>query len=504
MKILRPAFAAFSLLIGHSALAEQQFTFAIPETTGLISLGAFDSQGRLVSTVSEAESTTAFQPDLNGLRTAWSGVDKSGQPYPDGDYEIKGWLVSDAVKVEGHAFRFNDWVQDEDSPRLHRVEAIIAMKGNAFAVFAQDGSKEPGLWIQEGEDEPLGKKIPLPEGASFLAATPTTAVFAISKGLLVAPLDGSAALDIAVQISPSAPTALSDDALVLAAEDKGQPVLQKLSLKDGAVIETVPTPAKFSRLTAIKNSVAGSDGRKVWLLEGKEFREIPLGDSPEVLGLSPGPGDTFWLLTRADEPKDGSPALLRQYDLKGELLREFAPGSQAGETRAFTDAADLRIFLTNTRASEQTAKGLHPTQPENDPPQDEVAQVVDWEVFLDKTITNCTAFGVKDGQLVADAGSTPAEASIKVHLAPSRLEQQPDSVTLKAVGGSDGIWLQDPQGLRLLRIAEIANPTRIVVYRGAQPDDAIIAVGDDGVVAEYQVSGLRKIFALDAGTIHLP
>ena len=129
-KILLALFAG--LLPALAAERVQRFAFALPESEGRISLGVFDSGGTLVRTLCVGAAESDFVVGLNGLIGTWDGQDDAGKPLPAGKYEIRGFHVGNSLKPEGVAYHFNDWISDEHSPRITRIE---------------DFSREPGGFV---------------------------------------------------------------------------------------------------------------------------------------------------------------------------------------------------------------------------------------------------------------------------------------------------------------------------------------------------------------------
>ena len=60
---------------------------------------------------------TEFLVGLNGLIASWDGRDDDGKPLASEKYHVRGYLVGDALKAEGVAYHFSDWINDEKSPR---------------------------------------------------------------------------------------------------------------------------------------------------------------------------------------------------------------------------------------------------------------------------------------------------------------------------------------------------------------------------------------------------
>lgn len=142
---------------------------------GTLSMGVYARDGKLVRTLHSMEDvqSDAFEKALDGLITSWDGNDDAGQTVPGGSYAVRGMCVG-ALDVEGVAFHGNDWIEDDESPRLAGVERIdLALVENVptlvlsatvvggsvqkFVVSGSDAQLKPvdasalqGIGIQDG------------------------------------------------------------------------------------------------------------------------------------------------------------------------------------------------------------------------------------------------------------------------------------------------------------------------------------------------------------------
>jgi hypothetical protein len=79
--------------------------FVPPPMEGTISLGIFDSNGKLVRVLHREAKIDNFTIDENALKTTWDGKDDSGEYLPPGKYRARGYMVArlkvdDVGKVE--------------------------------------------------------------------------------------------------------------------------------------------------------------------------------------------------------------------------------------------------------------------------------------------------------------------------------------------------------------------------------------------------------------------
>ena len=69
--------------------------FLPPPVEGVISLGVYDADGKLVRVLKRAAEVDSFKSGLNGLFIDWDGKDSKGAPVPAGKYSARGILIGD-------------------------------------------------------------------------------------------------------------------------------------------------------------------------------------------------------------------------------------------------------------------------------------------------------------------------------------------------------------------------------------------------------------------------
>jgi hypothetical protein len=129
--------------------------FVPPPMEGTISLGVYDSTGKLVRTVErEAEAKGGdFVIANDGLVTSWDGADDTGKRMPAGKYTAHGWMVGD-LQVKGEDTLGNDWVTDDDSPRIRAIKALIALPDGGFGISAELVDKTVSTLCFDAKGEP--------------------------------------------------------------------------------------------------------------------------------------------------------------------------------------------------------------------------------------------------------------------------------------------------------------------------------------------------------------
>ncbi len=102
--------------------------FALPPLDGTISLGIYDPAGKLVRVLHREDEVGDFTAGHDALETSWDGTNDHGEALPNGKFRARGFVVGD-LKVEGVDYFFNDWVTDEKSPHIRRIENVALSSG---------------------------------------------------------------------------------------------------------------------------------------------------------------------------------------------------------------------------------------------------------------------------------------------------------------------------------------------------------------------------------------
>src|SRR5439155_27253211 len=95
-------------------------SFVPPPLEGTISLGIYDTTGKLVRVLHQEAQLNEFTIGADALVTQWDGKNDDGEDLPAGKYRARGYLVS-ALKVE-------DLGQVADSPPQGRPDASVKVK----------------------------------------------------------------------------------------------------------------------------------------------------------------------------------------------------------------------------------------------------------------------------------------------------------------------------------------------------------------------------------------
>lgn len=497
-----------ALLPGLLWAQDQRFAFALPDLEGRINLGVFDSAGKLVRTLYVSAEESDFQIGLNGLIASWDGKNDLGEAVPPGRYRVRGYVVGREVAAEGLAYHFNDWIGDDDSPEISGVEALEPGTGEDLLLFGSHpvrdagGSEGAGLWTF-GAELGLQTRVMLPSGSRFLAGDTKYAVIAdgASDRVLLYDLDrpGEAVASEAAETAVESGT-LRDGRFYFVPARMENGIGQR-RVPDLKPEPDEPAPVRFAGLAANEAALLGWNAEGVWFQKNRGFSRVPVPEWPKEFSLSAGPEETFWVA--GGEMPD---FVVRQHGFDGELLREMKWREEgAGTFRVFASRSELEFYLMirSSDGAKQTVRGFRPATGGPPPGPDGVPQV-DWEIFFEKTIEASRRFGFVDGRLVADAGDVPQQHEETVALDGGDLQSGPASLTIKATCDHAGIWLRSAEGLPLLFLAPRFFADRLIL-RGEKNGRSLgVFAGDGVVVAEYRVSGLNRIAALDAGELEIP
>lgn len=173
------------VILASAALAAEgvRITFLPPPLDGTLSAGVYSLDGKLLRVLASEAHDDAFTIGLNGLITHWDGKDDAGTPLAAGKYFVRGFAVGD-VEVEGVAFHGNDWIGDDDVPRLRDL-LDLRLEGRELLlrVVAANGSHSRlRLHVDSGARTFIGEDsafTPLPPPA------PEKPSWSIEEGTLV-------------------------------------------------------------------------------------------------------------------------------------------------------------------------------------------------------------------------------------------------------------------------------------------------------------------------------
>ncbi|MDQ3120400.1 MAG: hypothetical protein M3Q89_12680 [Verrucomicrobiota bacterium] len=121
-----------------------RISFLPPPLEGSISLGIYDTKGKLVRVLYREAELDDFQIGEDALSTTWDGRNDEGQESPPGKYHARGFVVAD-IEVEGVSFFFNDWVTDDRSPHIKAIENFVRNTEQSLVLLARLAGGETAL-----------------------------------------------------------------------------------------------------------------------------------------------------------------------------------------------------------------------------------------------------------------------------------------------------------------------------------------------------------------------
>jgi hypothetical protein len=159
-----------TLLLCIAQLAAQtprsvRISFLPPPLEGTISLGIYDSSGKLVRVLHREAELDAFQIGKDALITSWDGKNDAGENLPAGKYHARGFVVGD-IEIEGVGFFFNDWVTDESSPRIRRIDNFVRQSGELLVLLAALSGGAGGMVTADTSGDVVAASD-APDGADF-------------------------------------------------------------------------------------------------------------------------------------------------------------------------------------------------------------------------------------------------------------------------------------------------------------------------------------------------
>jgi hypothetical protein len=471
-----------------SAAYAVEIRFVPPSAEGTISLGIYDSSGKLVRVLCDEWPIGNFNAGLNGLSTEWDGNDSAGQPVVAGTYTAKGFHAGD-VAVDGDAFHFNDWITTDDAPRIVSVDSLGILAGGDLVLAARlVGNKSALLRYSPQNANPwvvLATETLAEASPRTKLAVAGGRVFFL-QGKKLRAIDLTTGKEVELPALAAEPLDLGgrEDRLAILASD-GIKVYDATNLTERAAF---PLPAVKAVAVAPFGTedlvVAGDDG-SIWH-GAPEWKRLETPPTSKARALATGRGETFWVLERTD---DGTAAVVQYSPTEGRLAEWVAPAS--GDPVALAGSVDTDYFAAVfSGADTERAFAIRRNAANS------------WELLADKTITGSSAFGLTDGKLWPSAGDLPSEITVALRENPLD-PSAPRSLLLRAAALGGGTGLITADGLPLVRVSGDEGFGRLAVVAGQTPGTAQFYQGDGACVEEYGITNLGEITALNAGTIDM-
>jgi hypothetical protein len=135
-----------------SAVRSVRISFLPPPLEGTISVGIYDSNGKLVRVLHREAEIAEFEVGADALHTNWDGRNDAGEPLPAGKYSARGYVVGDLAVEEGEP------VSDSVSPPAKVSVKLVVnplTPGKRPSVDLSAGVDEDGTFLQTVDGLPL-------------------------------------------------------------------------------------------------------------------------------------------------------------------------------------------------------------------------------------------------------------------------------------------------------------------------------------------------------------
>lgn len=455
----------------------RQLMFAPPPLEGAISLGVYDTKGKMVRVLAKAAAVDAFKAGLNGLIIDWDGKNGEGKPATSGRYFARGVLIGD-VEISGIAFHLNDWADNATTTRLKTIMNGCLLAGGHLAVLGDAGS--PQLLIVD-PNQSDSKVLPISLPATHVKSNGSELLLFNSDTLeLIEPATGKIIRQNQLQAVRDADT--YGDRIV-AIEGNG------IWFEAASTPHNITPPdGELVRCAVLDSSlVVGAKNGTLWKLMDDHFDPVEIGETNELLDLSAGKGDTVWLLL-----KSGNNTLLEQVDLTGKQVREITLPSDLQNAKQVASARDEDSLLVVVELDRgQRVVGLR-FQNANE-------QHSIWEKWLDRSIVPFDYFDLKDGRIIpSDTKTDSAPVFVKPANNPMENTRQ-QAFQLIVYYDDSGTWVANSDGLPLFQVSRTKN-VKQVQWSSDGENGLRVYVSDGAAVEEYRVTRLENLYRFDAGS----
>jgi hypothetical protein len=468
----------------HFAGAEEneetgkQLMFIPPPVEGLISLGVYDTRGKLVRVLKQAAEVDSFKSGLNGLFVDWDGTDANGKAVPTGKYFARGVLIGEDVNISGVAYHLNDWVDDAQNIRVKTISSPAMLGGRSLAVLADTGHQEI-LIIDTASMKPQQFSVDpgiirlKSDGANLLAIySDHIASIAIPNGTVT---ESNATPNVR-----DADRSGSNWAIVTDREIQFKTADQKTTI-------ALPAP-DINRCALLGTSlVVASPNGKLWRTEGDHLVPVELDEAGELLDLCAGAGDQVWLLIG-----NGPKTSLRQIDLTAKTSKDLTLPDGLPKIRQLSASRSNSDLLLDADLNPgNRVIGLH-FQSAKD-------QQSVWEKWFDRSLVPHQFFDVHAGTVVrADNKTDSPPLLVRPENNPLENTRQPNFL-LSAIADEQGVHLATNDGLPLLQISKTKGVDQ-VKWEANGPSGMKVYLSDGTVVEEYSITGLQNLYRFDAGS----
>lgn len=551
-----------AVLLAISPLrAGEELEFAVPDD-GRVTLGVFDSSGKLVRVLHKLAREEDFRIGDNGFITTWDGKNDAGERMVSGHYYVRGYLIGADVRVSGENFLFNDWAADDGFPGFSRVKDFALLESGDVILLAGADSNHGGMaavpsqisdsagnkWAQTAQRPPgQADGIPSDNLAPPVPSENLLARFSPEKGFLwssrISPDSGLLQIPAAPRTTDPAghplggsviaflppaphlsfmPLLATNPSLAFVITDGGTGIY---SLDDGKTTRWIAQGSGVPPLALAANDthvfISSNDRLAESLLPGLSSETISPAPSTftsldaaatALVGASP---DGVWIRKEAFAPVK-LPATVKSVALGtpdtfwfvGEengtsFVGQASFGGEILRLLRPADGAPQPDKIRASRASEKFAviESLPGVQRLRVMQR---AESGEWTIEWERTLRESAAFGFAGGKPVADAAGAPQNKNLRIRLKENPLTGKHDFLTLHAEFDGSGSRLVSPDGLPLVEVSSRNDIRRTAIHRGEKSDTLRLLQGNGSFVEEFSISGLDGILPLDAGGVDLP
>jgi hypothetical protein len=452
------------------------------------SVGIYEAKGgKLVRRLHEAAAQSVFAVGLNGLITKWDRKDDAGKTVPPGKYAARGYAVG-PLKVEGVAIHGNDWVEEDASLRIKRVESIALVPAdNGLVALARMADNHLELLRFSGGEE---SKLLWHKTVTGFVADGQPWLQCDGENLFVFPRLPSASRKDD-KVASIGVYQVSDGA---AKKTAAPPAADALPLETAppSTIETSPelnVPALDFR-ARVETSTDAAHGYTARSVDGTIWRVEPWrGVANSQIARSSGKDGSVWLA-------EGSAGLTQRVS-SGDTLRQLAvmPGEPPPSAVSASTKED-RLYLLEEKPGWQRVRGLSWV----DSKEEGGKMVSTWETFFERNIR------APDPALDLEDPATAKEPSPVVEITLVENELSPGKspkARLRADFDDKGSYLAAADGLCLRKIGERANLRAVKLAKGKAAGSLSFFQCDGAAWDEFSIEGANQLMSFDAGEFEL-
>jgi hypothetical protein len=495
--VLRLALASAFWFSGASAFSSTatHIAFVPPPMEGTISLGIYNSEGKLVRVLHREAAESQFGIGLDGLITEWDGKTDDGKEAPNGKYFARGLVVGD-LGVEGVAYHGNDWITDNSSPRIRRIRKICTMPNGWLLMLVENASGGLALvrcdsagtivWNQRLPDDFKPVTIAVNERDQFVA-----------EGARVVRFDQISARSESLDVESNVTgLAAEDDVLAVASGTK----TRVYEIGSGAIVMSLDSEDPITDIAIRGEMLASLQGGRVYLSEDSKWTRLDQPSLTEAVAISLTPERKIWVIDRGPDGVE-----VKQFSSDGEFERRLKTATDAPTPVQISVSSDEReVYLLEENETTQRVRclALVSTEPAEGNDTDVEATSV-WEESIVRSIEISDSAEGRKLKTADGRPFTPADW-INVKLRPNPLERDAsETVEVGIACGERGSQIVLKDGLPLCHVTETPSLRWAVLGRDPDGEEIRIFQSDGSVIEEFVANRMANMMTFDAGEFYL-